>query len=100
MAKPPPHRKHLALAQRFFDRAEAREVMGLPTYGEFCPSTEKRNMGKEGAEEILDSGNYLRFAELMRPDLGPLIQRMRAKTIVLYGMWEELEEMMRGQGAE
>ena len=87
--------KRLALAQRFYDRAESRIVMGLPTYGEFDPLTDKRNMGTEGGEEVLDSGNYLKFSEQMRPDLSLFLQKMRAKTIVLYGMWEQLEEMMR-----
>jgi hypothetical protein len=95
VAKPPPHRAHLELAKEFYSRYQGRIVKGVATYGDFDAETDGRNMGTECSEEILDVGSYLDFGEQMRPDLVRFIQKMRAKTILLFGMAKQLEDMMR-----
>ena len=100
MAKTPLHKAHLALAQEYYNRYQGRIAKGATTYGDFDASTDTRNMGTECCEEILDVGSYLEFSEAMRPDLSRFIQKMRAKTILLYGMAKQLEESMQTPAGE
>ena len=100
MAKPPPHRKHLALARWVYARYRARIASGVVKYGDFDPKTDKRNMGKEGLEELLDFCSYLEFGEAMRPDLSRFIQEMRADAFLLIGKARKWEEMMRTPARE
>ncbi len=95
MTKVAPHKAHLALAQEFYSRYQGRIVKGVATYGDFDARADDRNMGTECSEEILDVGSYLDFGEQMRPDLSRFIQKMRAKTILLFGMAKQLEDMMQ-----
>ena len=100
MAKPPPHRKHLALAQEFYDRYQNRITAGLATYGEFQPESDKRVLSHEAIEECLDIGSYLDFLEQKHPSLRLRIQKIRANTILLYGELKTLEEAERTQARE
>ena len=100
MAKPAPHRKHLALAQEFYDRYQSRIVQGLATYGEFDAGSDKRVLSHEAIEECLDIGSYLSFLEEKHPSLQPRIQKIRANTILLYGELKALEESERTQARE
>ena len=95
MAKPPPHRKHLALAQEFYDRYQNRITAGLATYGEFDASSDKRVLSHEAIEECLDIGSYLEFLESKHPSLRSRVQKIRANTILLYGELRTLEDTER-----
>jgi len=100
VAKPAAHRKHLALAQEFYDRYQSRITAGLATYGEFDPATDKRVLAFEAIEECLDIGSYLSMCEEKHPSLRPRIQKIRANTILLYGELKALEESERTQARE
>lgn len=98
MAKPPPHREHLALAREFYDRYQGRIVKGLATYGEFVPETDGRCLSEELVEELLDCGSYLDFLEQKHPPLRSSVQKFRAKVILLYGEGKKLKELELTQG--
>ena len=97
MAKPAPHRKHLALAQEFYDRYQSRIVQGLATYGEFDPATDKRVLAVEMQEECLDVGSYLSMWDQKYTSkvASTAAQKARAYFILGYGMLKELEELER-----
>ena len=84
--------EHLALAREFYDRYQSRITAGLATYGEFNAATDKRVLSQEAQEEALDIGSYLEMLECKHPDLASKINKIRAKTILLYGQLRALEE--------
>jgi hypothetical protein len=100
VAKPPPHRAHLALAQEFYSRYQGRIVGGLAVYGEFDPATDKRCLSEELIEELLDCGSYLDFCEQKYPSLRSAVQKIRAKVILLYGEAKKLKELELTLGKE
>jgi hypothetical protein len=81
----------LALIREFTAKYRARIVLGLATYGEFDPATDTRRLSHEAIEECLDIGSYLEMLEQKHPVLERKIQRIRAKTILLYGELKRLE---------
>ena len=92
--------RRLKLLKEFRAKYQARIAAALPKYGEFDPKTDDRNMGSEAIEECLDIGSYMDFAEQMHPELSGLIQRIRAKAILLYGQLKELEDEIRTSAEE
>lgn len=85
-----------ALANEYISRYRGRIVRGLAVYGEFNPATDTRCLSQEAIEECLDIGSYLEFLELKDNRLTGRIQKIRAKTILLYGELKKLEEAERG----
>jgi hypothetical protein len=93
VAKPPPHRAHLALLREFVSICDSREVAGLATYGEFEPLTDTRCLSQEASEELFDAWNYMKFLELKHGELRGPIQEIRAKLVLLYGDCKKLKEL-------
>jgi hypothetical protein len=83
----------MALLNEFMSKYRSRIAAGLATYGEFDPTADARCLSHEAIEECLDIGSYLEFLEIKRPELGRSIQKVRAKTIVLYGELRKLEAL-------
>jgi len=90
-----PDRAQVALVREFYDRYESRIAAGLATYGEFDPLTDKRCLSHEAIEECLDIGSYLSMLEEKHPRLCSGVQKLRAKTILLYGELKKLEAAER-----
>ncbi len=87
----------LALINEFTAKYRRRITQGLATYGEFDAATDTRCLAHEAIEECLDIGSYLEMLEEKRPDLTSRIQKIRAKTILLYGELKKLEEAERSK---
>ncbi len=83
------------LLREFYVKYRSRIVQGLAVYGEFDPATDKRCLAHEAIEECLDIGSYMEMCEIKHPVLGSRIQKIRAKTIILYGELKKLEEAER-----
>ena len=83
---------NLALINEFTAKYRRRIAQGLAVYGEFDPSTDTRCLSHEAIEECLDIGSYLEMLEEKRPELVSRIQKIRAKTILLYGELKKLED--------
>ena len=80
-----------SLRDEFISKYRSRIVSGLAKYGEFDPATDKRVLSVEAQEECLDIGSYLEFLESKYNSMSAQVQKVRAKTILLYGDLKKLE---------
>lgn len=81
-----------SLTREFVARYQRRITQGLATYGEFDPTTDKRNLAHEAIEECLDIGSYMEMCEQKTPALAKKCRRIVSKAIVLYGLLKKLEQ--------
>lgn len=88
-----------ALIREFVAKYRRRITQGLAVYGEFDPTTDQRCLSHEALEECLDIGSYLEMLEEKHPGLGSYIQKIRAKTILLYGELKKLESLEKARPA-
>ncbi len=86
-----------ALIREYVSKYRTRIVQGLAVYGEFDPKTDKRCLSHEAIEECLDIGSYLEMLETKRPELTSGIQKIRAKSILLYGELKKLETLEKAR---
>lgn len=91
------------LALAFQKEADRRMTMGLATYGDFDPATDKRNLSQEAADECVDVMNYMRMFEQKyegkKKDAAVIKKQAFTTWCLLQSMMEEEATLAKGGAA-